>query len=193
MRTFKTHFPAVFFIVILCMGSDTCSHAKVVPTPAPAQPDGGTAPFADGGVDGCPAPVADGGSAPTTVYDQACSNMVSLDCSEGSAADCTAVLQSATAKGITPIDVPCVANATSPAAVRACGAIACTVEIGMTLAPNCVNACAVVKKLECSDAPTCLAECGKTIAGKAVDLKLACLVRARTKAQMQACGSVACR
>jgi hypothetical protein len=179
----------LFFAAFLCTGSARCSHATVVPTPAPSQVDGGAVPV-DGGV----APVSvDGGSAPTSIYEQACSNMVSLECSEGSADNCVSVLESASAQGITPISVPCVATATSPAAVRACGAIACTIEVGTALAPSCINACAVVKKFECREAPACLAECNKVIAGKVVDLKLACLVKARTKAQLQSCGSVACR
>jgi hypothetical protein len=192
MRTSFTsrYLLASFFAALLCMGSGTCSHTDVVPTPVPSQVDGGAAAPTDGGA--VPAGV-DGGSAPTSVYEQACSNMVSLECSEGSAGNCVSVLESASAQGITPISVPCVATATSPAAVRSCGAIACTIEVGATLAPSCVNACAMVKKFECREAPACLAECNKAIAGKVVDLKLACLVKAKTKAQLQSCGSVACR
>ena len=55
----------------------------------------------------------------------ACANLARLGCPEGKAAACVATMGHAQAANITPVNPACLAAASSPAAARACGFVAC--------------------------------------------------------------------
>jgi hypothetical protein len=134
-----------------------------------------------------------GGSSPGQATCQtACANLATLTCAEGIDTTCETTCQNATTQGIADLNLPCLTSATSVAAVQACGTVNCTASPGAKIPATCANACAVVQRLRCPEGPSCLAECQKA-QGKVVDLKLSCLVAAKTVAQLQACGTVACK
>ncbi|MGA9210472.1 MAG: hypothetical protein WB347_21940 [Terriglobales bacterium] len=128
----------------------------------------------------------------TTICQAACANLATLGCAEGIDPTCVTTCTSAQTRGLTDLKPACLAAAIGVGDVQACGTVACTTDPAVNVPATCANACAVLKRLGCSEAATCPAECPK-VQGKATDLKLACLVAAKTRAQLQACGTVACR
>jgi hypothetical protein len=127
------------------------------------------------------------------IYEEACANLAAQGCSEGLDATCAATMRSAQEKKLTDLRPECLAQAASAADVRACGTVECLVEVGKAVPATCANACAVVKKLGCPEAGGCLGTCSKVVGAKLVDLKLSCLVKATTKADLRACGSIECK
>lgn len=76
-----------------------------------------------------PAPVGLDASRPpgdaSTAAVSACANLAALGCIEGTAGNCAATIDHVAATRLTRIDVACIASASSKAAVRACGGVAC--------------------------------------------------------------------
>jgi hypothetical protein len=141
---------------------------------------------------GCPPtpPVPPGpGPSPTpATCAGACSTLRDLGCPEGLSADCQSTCETTSSRINYHLD--CLAGAGSVAAAQACGSVDCDVQVEATVG-TCSSACAQVKKFGCPEATDCLATCAKDSAK--INLKLLCLTRAKTKAALQACGSVACK
>jgi hypothetical protein len=82
--------------------------AECQPSPTPPMPDAS---------DAAP-PAVDAG---TSIYARACANLADQHCQEGLAPNCAAVLEHAQTARINDFDPPCLADAGSKDAVRACG------------------------------------------------------------------------
>lgn len=145
---------------------------------------------------GCPpTPVPDPGPQPVPVgsaCSRACDNLASLECPEGLDSSCAATCQKVQDGRLTDFKPECLAAAKTQAEASACGTVTCNLELGKSVA-SCQLACDNVKLFKCPEATGCLATCLKASAAKLVDLKLACLAQAKTKAALQVCGSVVCR
>jgi len=142
-----------------------------------------------------PSPPVPPGPSPTDasfdVYDEACANLATLRCPEGLADNCAATLRVTAAHvNLAP---ECLASAATAEVARACGTVDCQVVVGAKPAATCANACAVIKRYGCPEAPDCLATCNKVVAAHLVDFKLSCLAEATSKAALVRCGSVECK
>jgi|GEM_PF-2371693 hypothetical protein len=124
----------------------------------------------------------------------ACANLNRLGCPEASSVDaCTTMCTKTQDAGITDLKPAQLAAAQTVADVQAVGTVACDVDPGAATSATCTTACAKVKQWCPVEGPGCLAKCTQVAAKGLTDLKLACLSAAKSKAQLQACGTVACK
>ena len=169
MKTILFVLGSFFCCLLLCAAFGDCSHVTPAPTPA-----------------------VDAGPSPTpSIYAEACANLAGLGCWEGIDDTCTSTMQKDDGK-VVDIKVSCLAAAKTVGDVQACGTVACTASPDAKVPATCAVACANVIRFGCPEGPSCLTTCTKT-QGKVVDLKLACLATAKTKASLQACKTVTCK
>lgn len=71
-----------------------------------------------------PTPDADAASAPSSPA-AACSHLAAIGCIEGADTHCAAVLEHVVDAGLTPINVRCLASASTKEAARSCGGVSC--------------------------------------------------------------------
>ncbi len=86
------------------------------PQPLPPIPPGPPPATADAGADV---------PAPGTAAEAACANLARLQCPEGLRLDCVVVVQKAMETRITDLNVGCLIEAQTVAAVRVCGSVRC--------------------------------------------------------------------
>lgn len=92
------------------------STADAAPPPAPPPPP--PAPKADAAPPSPPAP-------PSDQFQTACTNLTKLGCAEGKNKHCIDVLKHAVASTLTPVNVPCLEQASSKTTAAACGFVQC--------------------------------------------------------------------
>ena len=155
----------VLIVFLSSIGAD-CGHSGPAPAPSPPIP-------------------------PAAIYEEACANLAGLGCSEGVDASCAATMQATDGK-VVDIKAACLAAAKTVGDVRACGTVECVEAPSSKIPATCAVACANVRRFGCPEGPSCLATCGAT-QGKVVDLRLACLAKAKTKQALVACGTIACK
>jgi hypothetical protein len=129
----------------------------------------------------------------TSTASAACANLARLGCYEGQDASCIVMVQKAQDEKITDLKPACLASASSVGEVVACGTVTCTESPNLDAPATCSAACANISRLGCPEAKDCLVVCSKTVAEKITDLKIGCLVKAKTKVQLRACGSLSCQ
>jgi hypothetical protein len=129
---------------------------------------------------------------PPATYAEACANIASLGCYEGTDPSCAPLMQRAQEARITDLKPSCLAAARSVGEVQACGTVSCTAS-DQAVAATCPNACATLKRLGCPEAAGCLDSCTKVTKTHLTDLDLACVVKAKTQAQVRSCRSVSCQ
>lgn len=146
---------------------------------------------------GCPSsqPKPDPTPTPTpagNVYEAACANLGTFNCSEGLADNCVETMQKTQEKGLVDLKPSCLANAKSVGEVQACGSVECTQDLG--LAATCATACSNLKKLGCKEGvdTSCTVICQKEVTKKLVKVNLTCLAKAKTKAGARSCGGIDC-